>query len=270
MWKSLILPLGAAPWLAAPMINVSKADPRPGLAPWLRRRGLFTEKPVFGDVRVPWWRHLPLRSRQSRCVQGRPRQIRAYGGYCAYGTRSARSSTGTRVLEDRRRQAVSNSTATSRPNGPRTSRQLARPTPIGAHPRSRGEPHVAAATPARTDPPGPASHQDQKSWHRPRTSHSHLPSNPCRNGAARARPMPAWSRRAASPPPSSRASPPSSRKRGRSIWQPPARTASPISSIAAARPASCACSTRRRSPSPISPATGNTSPPAISRRTRAP
>lgn len=44
----------------------------------------------------------------------------------------------------------------------------------------------------------------------------------------------------------------------------------PISSIAADPKVSCAFSMRIRSPLPISPATGNTSRPAISMRTRAP
>ena len=52
----------------------------------------------------------------------------------------------------------------------------------------------------------------------------------------------------------------SSRRRPAFSWRPPVATASPISSIAEARRASCACWTKRRSALSISSATGNSSP----------
>ena len=54
------------------------------------------------------------------------------------------------------------------------------------------------------------------------------------------------------------------------IWRPSRRAAGLMSSIAAARRASSACSTRRRWRSPTFAAIGNTSAPAISRPTTAP
>ncbi len=70
---------------------------------------------------------------------------------------------------------------------------------------------------------------------------------------------PRWRSAAAGARPSRPISPPSSPLRPASSWRRRAPTANPISSIAAARPVSCTCSTTRPSLSPIFPAIANTS-----------
>ena len=77
----------------------------------------------------------------------------------------------------------------------------------------------------------------------PATSPSRRPSRRSRRARARATAMPRWKSAAAGGPRSRPTSPPSSASRPASSWPRPTPTASPTSSIAAARPASCTCST---------------------------
>ena len=161
--------------------------------------------------------------------------------------RWARSSTATRAIgRSSTASSISISTATSRPNGPRTSPAISpRPTRTGA--ASTASPWQALArrsrqSPASDRPPKPAAHQDQR--HAIVVGHRLLPRGQDRAGTARlARGLCSHGDRRAASPPTIEPEPrrlhrrsslllPGNRQQGRPALRPASRRACP---------ASCAC-----------------------------